>query len=335
MATLQEAVSWVKDALGRKKGVVESMGFYCIVDRTVMATDGNFTAGHPADVTVRTVAAGDALESALSVMGSEIKVEIDVDSKKLVLRSGKSKASINTLPLDSWGGVRPLNDWKPAPAGLSDAVKLVKSFVAANATKLWQAGVSVCNGYVMAMNPAQLSRAEMAKQADFTRNVILPPYACDFLVSHGQPAEWQVNESYVAFRWESGAWMRTQLIADELPDIVSQIIDRAGDAEHAVTDELRAAIMKAAKVTDGSDPISIYADRVEGGGKNIDISDAATCVVPPEKYFGGGLEARSIWAKDVLEPVLELATHINWHQWPDAAAWKGQGVRGCLMGRRA
>ena len=325
MATLQEAVTWVKDALGRRK-VVEMMTFYCFRQGYVMATNGYMTAGYPVDFPDERLVAGEELESALTALGGEVKPTVGEDS--VVLRAGRAKATVQALPWsEAWPGRGPEKQWRKAPEALAPALGRVAPFIHDNATIPWQSGVALYADAAWSTNGVAIARAPIeGLRIDDGKQVILPPDAAEFVRARADGLrQWQTSEEHAAFIWQTGAWMRTILVRDRMPDQVSTIIAGAGDPSFQITDELRKSLKRVLGVAETG--IKMFKDRIEGGRKAITLVDEAEVPVPTDSDY-------TAWAVKHLEPVLEVATHMQFDKWPAPSPWKGQGVSGVLVGLR-
>jgi hypothetical protein len=175
---------------------------------------------------------------------------------------------------------------------------------------------------------------------------LLPSYAVDFLLRRVDGLEsWAWSENYVAFKWASGAWVRSQLVIGRFPERAASLVREAYDAQPSqeITDDFRAAFADVAGLAE--DTIRIFSNRMESKFKKSMVMAPCECEVPPAQEItvidsrgqqvkqaqGGGV---SIWGAAILAPVIAQATHWQPSAWPKPAPFRGDNVAGFVVGRK-
>lgn len=322
---MKDQIGWLNDALA-VKGIAREMTHYRVQDRTIRATDGRLTAGLPFDCDGNFLVPGRELAKLLSRMPNE--PELTLADGTVTVRSGRFRGTITTLPPEQWDypGVD-ASAWLPLPPDLPVLLRSLRPFVSDNAIQAWAMGVALEGGWCYATNNVVLAGAPCAGLGD--ASVILPVWAIDFLLSRTDSlVEWMWAPTYVAFRWDNGAWMRSNLIDGIFHERAAAMVRAAaGEAPTmAVTDEFRAAFERVSGLAENL--VTLYADHIEAGFGAALVREDVPCEVPA----GGD---KSLWAARFLTPVLEQATYWQPSLWPKPVPFKGERIVGYVAGRNA
>lgn len=322
-------VKWITDAVASQDLGLQGLSSYLIRNGNIHANDGRMTVGTPfpfegPDVLVP----AEQFEKVLANKpDGDFSWEREED--RLVLKRGRFKGRIKTMPLDSW--VMPTDlphGLTPIPDGFIDGLESLLPFVSENATKPWATCVGVIGEYLYASNNIAVARVFCPTRLD-VEEFLLPRWVVEFIVKRAEGlAAWLADENRVTFLWEDGSWMRSQLVMDRYPPVQS-ILDKyfQGDIDVEITDAWRRVILRIAKIAD--DPvIRLRADECAGStGEVLAVEDEAGAPVPT------GL-TETVWDLRYLVPVLEAATHWNPRVYPSPAPWYGDNIEGILAGRR-
>lgn len=322
---MHTTIKWLREALATKD-LVAGMTHYCVRDGEIRATDGRITAGHPWQWEGEFLVPGMEFEKVLARMPETPKLKLK--DNVLELRAKRFSGTINTLPLAEWD-YPDVEDsrWQALPEDLLLALRALRPFISDNATQAWAMTVALDNGWAYATNNVSVAGMPFMKKSK--SKALLPSWAVDFVLTreNGLTA-WAWTDHYVAFRWESGAWMRSQLVVGEFPASAAELV-RAAHKEsptQEITQDFRAAFMEVLGVAE--DTIAIHKDKITGGFGKAVLSATAHCEVPE------GCEA-SLWGAKLLEPIIRSATHWSPSVWPKPAPFKGDHIAGYIVGRRA
>lgn len=322
---MKEILSWLNDALA-SKDLVRGMNYYRVADGQIKATDGRITAAHPWPYNGEFLAPGDELEKILTRCAEDPTITI-ASPKEIRIRSGRFHGTIQTLPLTEWDypGVDEAQ-WKPLPTQLMEVLHLLRPFISDNAVQGWAMSVALENGWAYATNNVSIGGAKCKGLNGV--NALLPVWALDFVLPRTDGlTHWAWTDNYVAFKWNTNAWMRSQLVVGQFPEKASQLAQAAFQEEptQVITEEFRAAFRQIAELA--ADTVSVYADRIESKFGKAIVVDGAESEVPEGALC-------SIWGAKFLLPALEVANCWSPAMWPKPAPFKGPVIAGYVVGRK-
>lgn len=324
--SIKSTIKWINEALA-VKDIGPAMTHYRIINGEICATNGLITAAHPWPDDNEFLVSGIEFERILARMeGQENDPVLTIGENNVEIRSGRFNGTIHTLSIDSWNypGIDGAN-WLAIPDTLIDVLKTLRAFISDNPSQLWAGCVALEHGNAYSTNNIALA-GRACPVGDI--EALLPSTAIDFIMKRLPGLiQWAWTDSYVAFRWDNGAWMRAQLVIGKFPEKAAALVREAYDGQptQEITDEFRAAFNDVAELAE--DAIKIYADRIESKFKKSVIEANVSCEIPD------GAEC-SIWGAKFLIPVIEQATHWQPSLWPKPAPFKGPNCAGFVVGRK-
>lgn len=320
--SLREAISWVKEAV-TTKALVTGMDYYNFSDDQVRATNGDITASFPIDTEHEFLVPSDEFNKIIARSTAEIKLEYDGIFVKV--KSGRLSATIETLQTDIWNypGAEDC-PWQTCPDNLLDVLRKLLPFVSEQGTYAWSVGICLRGGWAFATNSISLAgvQYEGAEEID----VIVPIWAIKFLLATNEnPIHWCWNQNYVAFEWESGAWMRSNLIAERFPDKIAQLIEQASSADMTaeVTKDFKDAFNRVCFKDEEVVTITNEKIIVKYGKSLLEEEIETPCL---------GLETH--WSVKILKNVIESAEWWSPDMFPSPVPFQGNGVCGMVLGRK-
>lgn len=338
---VQAIVKWVSEARPDKE-VGVGMSFYIVRDGEIRATDGKMTASYPWPNDDVFLVSGTEFERVLARMGEDVAIDAAFTADSITVSSDRFTATIGTLPPDVWGyhGVEDAA-WREVPDNFIAVLKSLRAFISDNPAQSWAGCVAIDHGNCYATNNIALAGAA-CDVGD--AQALLPASAIDFVLRRVEGlVSWHRSDNYIAFRWESGAWMRVQCVEGKFPERAAGMVREAYDVEptQEITDEFREAFADVAGLAE--DTIKIFSDRLESRFKKSIVVANCECEVPPDteswdaasqknKPVAGGC---SIWGAAFLAPVISQATHWSPSLWPKPAPFRGEAVAGFIVGRKA
>lgn len=325
---MKHVVGWLNDALAKKE-IGIGMTYYRCKGGAISATDGRITASHPWAFGGEFLVPGKEFEKILDRLSDEkVKLTAAKDNRTLKLQAGRFSGMIETLPLTEWDhpGVADAK-WKKLPPDLLPLLDALRPFVLDNASsQLWAECIALQKGWVFATNNIAIAGAP-CKGLEAV-SALLPAWAVDFVTARKEGLQdFACNDSYIAFRWKNGAWMRSQLIVGQFPEKAAGLVQQthASKPTFKITDEFREAFSRIAELAD--DTVEIYADKLQSKfGKSL-VVDGIACKAPKGA-------ACSIWSAKHLLPAMNAATAWSPELWPAPAIFKGALLSGCVVGRR-
>lgn len=330
--TLLAGVRWVTDAVSTKDVGIAALTSYYINNNAVHASDGRMVVSTPFPFEGQVLVPA---EQFLRVLTNrpEGSFSWEHEPDRLVLKRGKFRGRIKTLPVDQW--VYPTDidpaQFQPIPHGLIDAVRTMLPFVSENATKPWATCMGFIDGYLYVSNNIVVARTYCdGTQPPDGEQYLLPRWVAEFILSRADGLRsWCREPERITFLWADGSWMRSTLVVDQYPP-VAKIFESYYDGveqDVEVTKEWTQALLRVGKVTD--DPvIRLRVDEMRGASGEVLFVEDGLGTPCPE-----GME-ETVWDLRYLAPVLEVATHWQPRVWPKPAPWRGDYIEGVILGRR-
>ena len=315
---MKENLAKIKAALSHQGGVVPHYRYYLVKDRYIHAYDGRMTAAapFPVDAFSEFLVPGEEFELLLDRLSDN--PEITMDGLKLRLKSGRLRGSINLLPVTEGLYVGPDLPWLPPPQNLLAALKLVRPFIGTNAIHYWSICVSLGAESIFATT--NISLVEVECPGLNGRESLLPCWAVDYLLSRMEALDgWQIGDSYIAFRWDDGSWMRTQLVSGGFPGAGRDMITKMQMPTWEITNEWREAYTSVASMCE--DLVEVHPTCIRGKRGEAIVEHEA---ISP---------SLSKWNPKFLNDVVACATHLQLDTWPQPAPFIGKGIRGIIVGR--
>lgn len=324
---MKDTLKWLNEALATKD-VGAGMTHYKVDKGMISCTDGRLTASHPWKFgKMSFLVPGMEFEKVLGRMPGEATLTLTSEGAVKV-KAGRFSGTIQTLPLGEWSyaGVDDAK-WKKLPKGFVSLLAALRPFLLENAAQAWAQCVAIDGGWMYATNNVALAGAPLKGLEKM--KALLPMWAVDFVLGRADDLEeWAWSESYVAFRWASGAWVRSQLIVGQFPEKAAKMVQQSFKQKpsYVITEEFRDAFERVAELAE--DTVVVFADRLESRlGKAI-CEEGIKCKTPKG-------EKCSIWGARFLVPALKAAESWSPEVWPDPAPWKGKEISGYVVGRRA
>lgn len=324
---MKSVLAWLNDALAAKDIGGTAMTYYRVANDTISATDGRITACHPWTFgKAEFLVPGNEFEKILQRMNTTPNIEITKDNQ-LKIRAGRMSGTIQTLPLMDWNhtGIDDV-DWKEIPFNLMTLLKALYPFLSDNAAQAWSQCIALDSGWAYATNNMAIAGAACESIGDI--KALLPAWTLDFIIKRMDGiTHWGWQDNFVAFRWASGAWMRSQLIVGQFPERASSMVrDSIKETPtQTINDEMRAAFKNIAELSE--DTLMVYANRIESKFGKAVVEEGIECEVP------NGQEC-SIWGAKVLIPALNAAESWSPSLWPKPVPFKGKLISGYVVGRK-
>jgi hypothetical protein len=324
-------VKWITDAVASQDLGLQGLTSYLLRNGNIHANDGRMVVGTPFPFEGPEVLVPAEQFEKVLFNKPDGDFEWLREDDRLVLKRGRFKGRIKTMPLDTWvmptdlpGGLTPI------PDDFIQCIEALLPFVSENATKPWAMCIGIQGDYMYASNNIAVARCHCPTGTGLNE-FLLPRWVLEFLVKRQEGlAAWAVEEEVgrLTFLWEDGSWMRSSNIVEKFPP-AQAILDRymTGDIDVEITDDWRKIVRRIAKIAD--DPvIRLRVDECAGStGEVLAIEDEAGTPCPE-----GLLE--TVWDLRYLEAVIKAATHWNPRTYPNPAPWRGDFIEGIIAGRR-
>lgn len=326
MTTIQDVLKWVKDARS-SKGISGVATAYLVKQGMIYASDGRLSVGHPYPGKETFLVPGDEFEALIGRLPSDPTIKVMPD--QIEVKAGRLRGGIRTLNVDDWGYPTPAaKSWKKLPKGMWDDLHHLRPFISDNATQPWAMCIGVRDGRLYATNNVTIASIEFpaAKGID----TLLPVWAIDFLMQRSEGlSDWILEQNYMAFRWEDGAWMRTQLVEGSMPASIKGLIDGIGKRPGF---ELKSDWVEAFDRVAALSPeeVLLYPDKIAGGRDALEVEEAAKTPTAKGTPY-------SKWSTAFLQKVVAASQYWQPDAYPKPAAFQGEAVnsplRGLIIGR--
>lgn len=272
--------------------------------------DTGITALVPADRFIKAI--GDANTNLTFVL----------NESKLIIKKGRLRVTINTLPIDSF----PVTDdfdgeeVKFDKNILRDLKRLVP-FISNDASRPWSNSVLVRDGYAYATNNVLLARVPFYTD----RELIIPSHLVTELLRIDQiPDAIHVTEHAVSVLYDTFR-LRGQQVMGEWPLQLVALVERIAASSPPLLPEglLQAVEDLKPFFPDPKMPI------VEFGQEGVSTQEGIHCAIVEQ----AGLP-ESKYRYESLITMLNVATHADFHAYPDPIPFKGDKIEGLLSGLR-
>lgn len=322
-------VKWITDAVSDKDMGTGALSSYLIRNGNIHAADGRMVVATPFPFEgPECLVPAEPFENVL-INRPEGDFTWDRELDRLVLKRGRFKGRIKTLPIDSW--VQPTDlpvGLTDIPDGLVHGLTQLLPFVSENATKPWATCFALVGGCMYASNNIAVARVPF--ECGIPGEYLIPCWVGEFIIKRAEGlVAWACEEQRITFLWEDGSWMRSSLIVDKYPP-VKPVLDKffAGqEVDVEITPAWRKALRRIGKIAEDA-VVRLRPDECAGStGEVLSVEDDAGAPVPE------GL-TETVWDIRYLEPVVAVATHWNPRLYPNPAPWRGVGIEGIIAGRR-
>lgn len=318
---MKAAVGKIKSALSRQ-GIVKHLGYYLVKGGYIHASDGRMIAATPFASDAEFLVPGPEFEAVLDRMPEPILSDVLSDS--IIIKSGRLRGSIKTLPIGFVEYTPPDPTWEIPPATFLDALKLAAKFISDNATQPFALAAALCDGAILATNNVVLVSCICPGLKGASH--LLPCWAVQLLLAHPSPLTGlQLTENAASFLWEDRSWLQTKLIDAKFPDVAASMLAELIPATHEIQLPWRLAFETLEPVC-GTNVLEVSVDNLRGTLNEATLDCAVESMLP------AGAE-KTYWDTRYLGPMLELATHWQMDAWPRPASFHGPGIKGVIMGR--
>ena len=309
-------------------GLMPVLSSVALADGMVHASDGRVSMSLAADACpFATCVPYRPLVAALEAAGAAAQLSHVNDH--LSIASKGFRARLRTLALDAWPmSISPQSKREKMPEGFVDLLKVMRAFIATDATRPWANCVLVRGGYMYATNNVSMVRCKVnlppKLSCKLTQSAVDVLCKVDF-----DPQRISIDDQCVEFEIKnvtSGKQVVTLNClqhAGDWPD-VERMFEDVGKLS-TVPAGLKDAVATLSRLTDALTPVLVMegntVSTTEGG-------DVHAQVDLPKKMPDGR------YALSTLSSVLSVATHLDLSRYPLPVPFKGGAYEGLLVGVR-
>jgi DNA polymerase III sliding clamp (beta) subunit (PCNA family) len=319
-----DALKFVKGAVA-SKDYVPALTHFRIAGGRAYGYNGVLALSTPIDLDITALPRAVPFTKAIEKLPDAGAVTLNLTKAgRLSISSGNFRAFVDCWPDDAtFPMLEPEGDEHAMTGGILPVLRRLAPFMGVDASRQWANGIRLSGQSALATNNVVLVEQWM-DDCYVPGTINLPDSAVkEMLRLNQEPVSMRVTARSVSFHYESGAWLRSSLLAAEWPDL-SRILDRPNAATpvpSAVFDAVERLIPFVEEIgyvylTGGNVKTSMAPD----SGASVDLDD-----------FGG---AGIFNAKQFLL-LRDVAERIDFAHWPAPCLFFGDKCRGALVGARA
>lgn len=319
---MKEQLQFVRGAVA-KKDFVPVLQSFRIRNSTVLGFNGELALCSPLACDLDVAPVASALVKALTACEGTVSLHYDAELRKLVVHSGKVGVFVPCLENADWPDIRPDGETLALGAPLLPALRSLQPFIGQDASRPWSRGVLLRGSSAFATNNVILAEAWVG--AELARSVNIPENAVTELLRIGQePERLLVTETSLCAMFPGGAWLRTQLLSADWPDVTAMLDSAQWDSLPALPAGLLEAVETLAPFVDDVGRLHFF-DGFASTSAQPDKDGAsapAPCSAPGCFHFSQLLALKG------------MATSVHFGAYPNPCPFTGEGLRGLFMGMR-
>lgn len=315
-----KALKFVQGAVA-SKGFAPELTHFRIQDGKVKGFNGSLALSSPIDLDIN--ATPKAVPFIKAIIACKEAAALHMTAAgRLAIKSGPFKAFIECIEEDCpYPDVEPQGEVIPLVGGFIKDLGVVAPFMAEDASKPWARGVLLKGQSVIATNNIVI--VERWMEQPFPIVVNLPASAVKELVRIGEePTHISMTADSMAFFYEDGRWLRTNLIEPQWPDI-QQVLDRDSSP-----------IPFPPGFFEAIEDVKPFVDEV---GRII-LSDGNLCTTQEDGAGAlvalSGLPEYAVFNVNHLLKLKQIATVIDFSLYPSPCLFYGDNLRGAIIGMK-
>jgi DNA polymerase III sliding clamp (beta) subunit (PCNA family) len=315
-----EELKFVQGAVA-KKDFLPALTHFVIENGTVRGYDGALALCSPIALDIACKPKADALVRAIASCKDTVSLSMTAGGR-LSVRSGKFRAMVDCHPEESTPHALPEGEHIALDGQLLlDGLKRVAPFIGDDASRPWTNGALLNGASVFATNNVTLVEAWTG--LDFP-HVVNVPRKCvrEILRVNEAPTAVQLGSTSITFHYANQRWIRSQLLDTKWPDL-ARVLDTEAEMVPIWTE-----------LFDGVRTIKPFADKLnrvlftaDGITTSRDEGAGASFEVP-------GVNCDGIYNIDMLLILEGIATHIDFSKYPKPALFRGDRLRGAIVGQK-
>jgi len=310
-----------------KKDYVQDLTHFRIVDGRVTGFNGVIALSTDIDVDLNVFPHAARMLAAIKACTETISLNV-TPAGKLAIKSGKFKSFVDCLPFDNVTNT-------PAPEGDSvdvgpdflPGIRALAPIMGIDASRPWSMGIRLQSQTMLATNNVMLGEYWHGTQMPL--DVVIPDVCVRELLRIGDaPTRVQMTDHSISFWWGENRWLRSSLIEGSMWPIAK--MDEILSGSQGVQTELDASFFEAVDTLkpflEDSGTLYLSADRIgtsKTDGEGTSIECPATGQVELQAYHHRQLALLG-----------EVAKTIDWTAYPRPCMFRGERLRGALVGQR-
>jgi hypothetical protein len=320
-----DALRFVATAVA-KKDYIPELTHFKIKDGRVTGFNGVLALSSDIDVDLNIQPAAAKLLTAIRACSGVISLHMTAGGR-LSVRSGKFKSFVDCLPDDAATFVQPVGETIELGEQFLPGIKAISPLMGIDASRPWSMGVKLQGQSMFATNNVML--AEYWHGTTLPIDVVIPAQAINELIRINEcPSRVQIEPNSISFWFGDKRWLRTGLLQGDMwpIDRMSELLSQVEGEQIAIPEGFAEAVdtMKPFLGEHGSvyvTPNAMATSKNEGEGSSIDI------VLP-------GIGEMQAYHHRQLELLTKVAKTIDWTTYPRPCMFRGERMRGALVGQK-
>lgn len=322
MNTILDSLKFVQGAVA-KKDFLPAMTHYAIKDGVIRSYNGKIALSAPIPIALTCFPKAVTFHKAIQNCNETVSMAL-TPSGRLSIKSGSFKALIECVPEE------PLH---PKPSGdlltayceeIHSAFKKLYDIIGEDASRAWTNGIRLSANSCHATCNVVLAEYWHSLGLPLKQAINIPRDAVKEVVRVGVPESILLDERSVSFLYEDGKSIRAQLIAEDWPD-VGALLDKKTSFNGVVeiTKELFEVCDNLKAFTDKTGTLFFDEDLVR-----TSLGEEGASYQMSETALSGAYNYEKLYL------LKNLATHVNFGNYPDACPFFGDKVRGIIIGMK-
>lgn len=320
-----DALRFVASAVAKKDFIPELTHFKISAGR-VTGFNGQIALSSPIDVDLNIRPQARQLIDAIRACQGVISLSM-TPSGRLTVRDDKFRAHINCLAEDVAHFVEPEGETIEMGANFLPGLKAVAPVMGVDASRPWAMGVKLSKQSMVATNNVML--VEYWHGDNIPIDVVLPAAAVTELLRIDEaPTRVQVTDNSISFWFGDDRWMRSQLlIGGSWPmDRLEQIMSMEASQQSALPENLGDQVETLKAFLGEKNTVFVTADAI---ATSPEEGDGASVVVELP-----GVPSMQAYHHKQLSLLAEVAQTIDWTNYPQPCMFRGDRLRGAIIGQR-
>lgn len=320
-----DALKFVQGAVAKKDFAPVLTHFHIHAGR-VLGYNGSLALSSPIELDFTCSPQAAELVKSLQLCGTAISVT-QLPNGSLAIKSGKFKTVVQSST-DPYPTVEPIGHSVAIPGELLPVLEVLRPFISEDASRPWSRGILLRANSAWATNNVVVVQRWMGY--GFPVDVNLSAATVDELLRIGEEpiaAQLEISEaddtsSSITFHFKDHRWLKSDLLSTAWPASVGPLLDGPAEME-ALPDELWDALKMIKSFTDASGAVFLSPGAIS---TCQNMEDGTVIEVR-------GLTHKGIFGWKYLSQLEKVVEAIDLTAWPRPCLFKGDKLRGAIIGR--
>lgn len=314
-----EILKFVKGAIG-KKDIVPSMKHFQIKNGHILAYNGELAIHSLIPVDIDCQPEATSMYRAIDRCNDVVSLTL-LSNNKLSIKSKKFKVAVNCLDEPGYE-IKPEGDiFKIDGELIVKVLSILIKFIGDDASRPWSNGILFKNQSAFATNNICLVQHWLEFNIPMKIN-IPKSVITEVLRVKEYPHALQISDNSITFHYSNDKWIRSQLLSTEWPDIEYVLDVESNQVE--INKELFEGLENIKPFLDELNRVYFY------NGCISTMQDTESGAV----YNIDNFNYACVFVHDKLSLLKDVATHIDFSQFPKPCPFVGDNLRGVIIGLR-